>query len=69
MMGVEGDDLVTKMYFSAYYEKEVDFDSAPFTTGIVVYSSGTEMTVYNYKNELKGNVTENMNKVTVKETK
>ena len=69
LMGVEGDDLVTKMYFSAYYEKEVDFDSAPFTTGIVVYSSGTEMTVYNYKNELKGNVTENMNKVTVTETK
>ena len=69
MVGVPGDDLITKIYFSAYYEKDVNFDSAPFTSGIVVYSNTTEMSRYDYKNELNGGVSDNIKQVNVTETK
>jgi hypothetical protein len=69
MVGVPGDDLITKIYFSAYYEKDVNFDSAPFTSRIVVYSNTTEMSRYDYKNELNGSVSDNIKQINVTETK
>ena len=67
MVGVEGNDLIKTLYFSAFYEEKVIFEKAPFSS-IVVYSNGTEMTLYNYKNELKGDKTEKIEQVEVHET-
>lgn len=64
----ESDKHITTLYFNAYYEKDVNLETNGCATPIVVYSSSYQVENYDYKKQLKGDITPNMEYVSVKTT-